>query len=106
MQNDILESEYEIRRRGHQTSMGDTIPFLHQALGLVALAVVAVYLFLRRRRRIRERLDYLVLNVPEFLRNPKLGEDSTGCRDVDLSLDIHPWGGRPRRFQPKDKQQA
>ncbi|PZU55894.1 MAG: hypothetical protein DI561_00710 [Thauera sp.] len=86
--------------------MGDTIPFLHQALGLVALAVVAVYLFLRRRRRIRERLDYLVLNVPEFLRNPKLGEDSTGCRDVDLSLDIHPWGGRPRRFQPKDKQQA
>lgn len=86
--------------------MGNTIPLFHQTLGLIALAVLAVYLFLRRRRRIRERLDYMALNLPEFLRNPKLGEDSTGCRDVDLSLDIHPWGGRPRRFQPKDKQQV
>ena len=83
--------------------MGDTIPFLHQALGLTAVAVLAVYLFLRRRRRIRERINYMVLNAPEFLRNPKLCEDSSGCRDVDLSLDIHPWGGRPRRLPTKGK---
>lgn len=86
--------------------MGNNIPLLHQALGLAALAVLALYLFLKRRRKIREQLEYMALNVPEFLRNPKLGEDSSGYRDVDLSLDVHPWGGRPRRPPLKDKQQA
>lgn len=102
MQNGRLDIGDRFVTRSKHVHMSDTIPLLHQILGLAALAVLALYLFLRRRRKIRERLDYLALNVPEFLRNPKLGEDSPGCRDVDLSLDIHPWGGRPRRPPPKD----
>ncbi len=82
--------------------MGDTIPLLHQALGLAALAVLLLYLRAKRRRQAADRLDRMERDLPEFLRNPKPFDGSVDVGNTDLSLDIHPWGGRPRRPPPKN----
>jgi hypothetical protein len=77
--------------------MGDTIPLLHQGLGLAALAALLLYLRAKRRRQVRDRLDRMERDLPEFLRNPKPHSGRLDVSDADLSLDIHPWGGSPRR---------
>ena len=82
--------------------MGDTIPLLHQALGLAVLAALLLYLSAKRRRKAAKRLDRMVRELPEFLRNPKPVDGSADAGNTDLSLDIHPWGGRPRRPPPKN----
>lgn len=82
--------------------MSDAIPFLHQALWLVALAVLLLYIRAKRRRQVADRLDRMERDLPEFLRNPKPRDGRLDGPIVDLSLDIHPWGGRPRRLRTLD----
>jgi hypothetical protein len=82
--------------------MVDATPLLHQALGLAVLAALLLYLRAKRRRQVADRLDRMERDLPEFLRNPKPVDGSDGVGNTDLSLDIHPWGGRPRRPPPKN----
>jgi hypothetical protein len=82
--------------------MGDTTPLLHQALGLAVLAALLLYLSAKRRRKAAKRLDRMVRELPEFLHNPKPFDGSADAGNTDPSLDIHPWGGRPRRPPPKN----
>ena len=89
-------------RRG-QTYMSETISFLAPALGLTVLAALLLYLRAKRRRQAADRLDRMERDLPEFLRNPKPSNGNLNVPDVDLSLDIHPWGDRPRRPRTLDR---
>lgn len=82
--------------------MSDAVPFLHQALWLAALVALLLHLRAKHRRQASDRLDRLAQDLPEFLRNPKLDDGNLNGGCVDLSLDIHPWGGRPRRLRTLD----
>lgn len=83
-------------------NMGDTIPLIHQALGLAVLTVLLLYVRAKRRWQVRDRLDRMERDLPEFLRNPKPRDGRLDVTDTDLSLDIHPWVGRPRRLPTRD----
>lgn len=82
--------------------MADVIPFLYETLGLATLVALLLYLRAKRRRQVADRLDRMIRDLPEFLRNPKPSDGRLAGPDVDLSLDIHPWGGRPRRIDLRD----
>ena len=51
----------------------------------------------KRRKTEAKRKRWEVSDMPEFLRNPGATSGNSDSPKVDLSLDIHPWGGRPRR---------
>lgn len=51
----------------------------------------------KRRKTEAKRKRWEMSDMPEFLRNPGAMSGNSDSPKVDLSLDIHPWGGRPRR---------
>lgn len=51
----------------------------------------------RRRKVATKRRQWNEADLPEFLRNPGSVVERKDLPKADLSLDIHPWGGRPRR---------
>lgn len=54
----------------------------------------------RRRKTATKRRQWNEADLPELLRNPGAAVDRKDLPKADLSLDIHPWGGRPRRPPP------
>lgn len=86
--------------RSDPIHMGDTI--FYQVLGLAALAILPLYLRAKHRRQVSDRIDKLVRDLPEFLRNPKPYDSTADVGNRDLPINIHPWGGRRVRPRSED----